>query len=176
MTAQTSQHIALTFGPAGMALYLNGVLQSSDAQVTHGLGTSSGGSGNEEPIVLGANAWASGNLVSTPVQNYFSGTISDFQFFDTQLSENEVATIESGSLINIGPVANDDVGNTNHNTAITFTAVELLDNDTDIDGDVLTISGVNNAVNGIVELNTDGTITFTPTAGYSGDATFDYTR
>ena len=52
----------------------------------------------------------------------------------------------------------------------------LLANDTDPQGDALTITSVHNASHGTVSLSADGkTITFTPEAGYYGDASFEYT-
>ena len=57
-----------------------------------------------------------------------------------------------------------------------FTATELLANDSDMDTtDSLSIDSVFNAMNGSVVLNPDGTVTFTPTADFSGAASFDYT-
>ena len=49
-------------------------------------------------------------------------------------------------------------------------------NDSDPDGDPLTITGVNGATNGAVDFNSQtGVISFTPTAGYNGQASFSYT-
>ena len=57
----------------------------------------------------------------------------------------------------------------------------LLAGDTDADGDTLTVTGVSNAVNGTVSLDDKGDgdasndeVIFTPTPGFSGDASFDY--
>ncbi len=78
---------------------------------------------------------------------------------------------------NTAPVAHDDGGFTiGRNGALTVSIAALIANDTDANGDALTITAVGNAVNGTVSLNTQaGTVTFTPTAGYSGPATFSYT-
>nr|ABP47323.1 40-residue YVTN family beta-propeller repeat protein [Mycolicibacterium gilvum PYR-GCK] len=56
------------------------------------------------------------------------------------------------------------------------TRISVLDNDTDpnID-DVLTVTDFTQAANGVVELNADGSFTYTPTTGYSGTDTFTYT-
>ncbi len=63
-------------------------------------------------------------------------------------------------------------------TARTFTANELVGNDTDPDlpnGDTLSVYQVGVATNGTVQLNPDGTVTFTPTANYyAGPASFIY--
>ena len=51
----------------------------------------------------------------------------------------------------------------------------LLANDTDADGDTLTIQSVQNATNGTVSIDGSGNVVFTPDAGYTGEATFTYT-
>ena len=52
------------------------------------------------------------------------------------------------------PVANNDSGyTTTQNTALTIAASALLANDTDPDGDPLTVTGVSGAVNGTVSFN-----------------------
>ncbi|UPK40778.1 cadherin domain-containing protein (plasmid) [Bradyrhizobium sp. 186] len=61
-------------------------------------------------------------------------------------------------------------------TVYTINAVTLLANVTDVDGPSLSISAVSVATGGgaIVD-NHDGTWTYTPTAGYTGPVTFNYT-
>ncbi|MDD9180070.1 tandem-95 repeat protein, partial [Aliivibrio sp. A6] len=58
---------------------------------------------------------------------------------------------------------------------VTITPEDLLGNDTDVDGDELTIVGVSNPTNGTVSINDDGEIEFKPSENFSGDVTFDYT-
>ncbi|MEM7790578.1 MAG: Ig-like domain-containing protein, partial [Verrucomicrobiota bacterium] len=70
------------------------------------------------------------------------------------------------------PVANPDSAVTNENTPV---VINVLSNDRDPDGGVLSISSVTALSNGNVVINPDETITFTPATGYSGDAGFDYT-
>ena len=61
------------------------------------------------------------------------------------------------------PLANDDSFSTNEDTAITFTAAQLLGNDTDADGDTLVITGVNSSsLLGQLEQTIDGTFTYNP--------------
>jgi hypothetical protein len=70
---------------------------------------------------------------------------------------------------------NDDGYIVTKNTPFTFSAATLLANDTDPNGDILTITGVGGAVGGSVSFNAQtNTITFTPTADYTGSATFGY--
>ena len=65
----------------------------------------------------------------------------------------------------------------NENTPLIINTADLLANDTDEDGDVLTVISVQGDANthGTVVLNADGTITFTPEANYIGSSSFAYT-
>ncbi|AHG48737.1 Mo-co oxidoreductase dimerization domain protein (plasmid) [Rhizobium leguminosarum bv. trifolii CB782] len=83
---------------------------------------------------------------------------------------------QQGGAQNAVPVAANDSGfSTNTGTPIIIQASLLLANDTDADGDPLVVTGVSGAVNGSVAWNAQAqTVTFTPTAGYSGPASFSY--
>ncbi|MGL5011433.1 MAG: Ig-like domain-containing protein, partial [Paracoccaceae bacterium] len=74
--------------------------------------------------------------------------------------------------VNDAPDANPDTSTTPFNTPVTFA---VLGNDTDVDGDTLAISGTPTSPNGSVTVNADGTLTFTPTTGFTGDAVVNYT-
>ena len=62
---------------------------------------------------------------------------------------------------------------TPQNTALQLTASQLLVNDTDPNGDPLTITSVLSPINGTVALNA-GVITFTPSNNFTGSAGFSY--
>jgi VCBS repeat-containing protein len=87
----------------------------------------------------------------------------------------------SGPVPNQSPIAVNDGGlTTTRDTAATLTAASLISNDSDPDGDPLTITAVSSASHGTVTLNVqanpqNNTITFTPDAGYTGTASFTYT-
>jgi hypothetical protein len=74
------------------------------------------------------------------------------------------------------PIANNDNGfAVALNTPITFKPATLLANDTDPDGDPLTITGASSPTNGTLAFNAQTqAITFTPTTGYVGPASFTY--
>jgi Domain of unknown function (DUF4082)/Bacterial Ig domain/Cadherin-like domain len=74
------------------------------------------------------------------------------------------------------PVANNDSGFlATENTGLSIQASALLANDTDPNGLPLSITGVNNSTNGTVTYDSNTqTISFVPTAGYSGTASFNY--
>ncbi|MEQ9326379.1 MAG: Ig-like domain-containing protein, partial [Rhodospirillales bacterium] len=72
---------------------------------------------------------------------------------------------------NDGPEAADDNAATDYRTAIT---INVLANDSDLDGDSLTIDGVSGLSHGTVEI-VDGQLVYTPTDEFSGEETFTYT-
>jgi hypothetical protein len=74
------------------------------------------------------------------------------------------------------PIANADSGFVvNENGSISIAASALLANDTDTGGLSLSITGVSNPLNGTVSYNPQSqTVTFVPTAGYTGPASFTY--
>jgi len=82
-------HTVLTFGPKGMKLYLDGKLVSSDSYIG-GLGTSSGGAGNFEPIALGASTEFSDDLLITPVAYPFNGTIDELRIYNRVLTPTDI--------------------------------------------------------------------------------------
>ena len=77
--------------------------------------------------------------------------------------------------MNDDPVAFADNAAATEDVAETILASGLLSNDTDVDGDPLSLASVQNAVNGTVSLDVNGDVVFTPDAGFNGDATFEYT-
>jgi hypothetical protein len=82
------------------------------------------------------------------------------------------------NAVQITPIAFDDaLPSITGNTPMTFTAAQLLGNDVDPDGAEinLSITGVSGASNGTIVNNGNGTFTFTPTTGYVGTASFQYT-
>jgi large repetitive protein len=81
-----------------------------------------------------------------------------------------VSTTFSWNVTNPGPTATNDVATTTEDTAVT---VAVLANDTDPDADPLTVTSAT-APNGIVVINPDGTITYTPNANFSGTDTVTY--
>ncbi|SFD15889.1 Ig-like domain-containing protein [Pseudoalteromonas denitrificans] len=80
------------------------------------------------------------------------------------------STVEVNVVSNMAPVANDDVASTKDTMPIN---IAVLENDTDIDGDFLTITEAL-AEFGNVVINTDQTLTYTPKLGFAGLDTISY--
>ncbi|WP_315754110.1 MULTISPECIES: VCBS domain-containing protein [unclassified Bradyrhizobium] len=78
-------------------------------------------------------------------------------------------------VFNTPPVARDDAVQASEDSPLTVNALlSLLNNDTDVDNNTLTVSGVSNATHGTVSLS-NGNPVFTPDKNFSGVAGFDYT-
>ncbi|CAN5230856.1 hypothetical protein BH09BAC1_BH09BAC1_29360 [soil metagenome] len=80
-------------------------------------------------------------------------------------------TVTNIGIGNSAPVAIDDSVSTPHNTAV---EVDVKDNDIDPESNTMTVTGAYNNTGGTNMLNTNGTVTFTPTNGFSGAASFNY--
>ena len=85
---------------------------------------------------------------------------------------NVTATLEGQAPGNSAPVAVADTATTAAGTAVNLA---VLGNDSDPDSDPLTVTAVSNVVGGTATINGDNTVTYTPTAGFSGAGGFTYT-
>ena len=114
-----------------------------------------------------------GSFAYTPSANYW-GSVSFTYKFTSGGVESTLAAVElTVNPINDGPVAAYDSATTAYNTPI---AVNALANDTDADGDALSVWAITGAPsNGSVVINPDNTITYTPNTGFSGTDRFYYT-
>src|SRR5262249_25048055 len=74
--------------------------------------------------------------------------------------------------INAPPDAVNDSATTAAGAAVT---VAVLANDSDPDGDALSVTAVTQGAHGAVVVNADDTVTYTPAAGFSGTDQFTYT-
>jgi len=123
-----------------------------------------------------ANPLVSGDLTapssSNGVYGYSSGSIFPTNSFSASNYWVDVVYSKTQSP----PVANNDSGFVaNENGSVTIAASTLLANDTDPNGLTLSVTGVSNASNGTAVYNASAqTVTFTPTAGYTGSASFTY--
>ena len=123
--------------------------------------------------VNGTVALAGGTVTFTPAANV-SGTGSfSYTVSDGAATATGAVTVTI-TAVNDPPIAVDDARSTAQNTPLAITAASLTANDTDVDGGALTVTAVSAPVNGAVAL-AGGTVTFTPTTGFSGTASFVYT-
>ncbi len=73
--------------------------------------------------------------------------------------------------VNDLPEAEDDFAETPVDTPV---VINVLENDTDLDGDTLSVLGTPTTAQGTVVVNPNGTLTFTPNPGFTGAAVISY--
>ncbi len=123
-----------------------------------------------------------GTLTFTPNANYHGPASFDYTVSDGN-GGSDVGNV-SGTVtpVNDSPVADDESFTVAEDGNV---IIDVLLGDTDLDGDTLSVTEIDGTLisigspmaiaTGVVSLNADGTLTFTPNANYNGPATFDYT-
>jgi VCBS repeat-containing protein len=114
---------------------------------------------------------ADGTVLYTPAANWFGTDTFSYTASDGALTASATVTV-TVAPVNDAPVANDDVATTSKGVPI---VVDVRANDMDVDGDALNVVSVAPPGNGSAAINSDGTVTYTPNADFSGTDTFAYT-
>ncbi|MFK8031921.1 MAG: cadherin-like domain-containing protein, partial [Gammaproteobacteria bacterium] len=166
-----------SLGPITMTLSVTtGQLISSG-----GVGVTSSGSGTTSLTLTGtatdlndflgnSNAVRFRSLPNINDDATLTVTVDDGEFTDT---ESAAITVNA---VNDAPVANNDEFFIEAGTTLTIDmAADLLANDSDIDGDTLTITSFTQPGNGTLVDNGDGTLSFTPDVGVESGGVFQYT-
>ena len=78
------------------------------------------------------------------------------------------------TAVNDAPVAVNDTYSIAEDTTLVIGGPGLLANDTDVDGDVLSVTLVTGPSHGSLLLNTDGSFSYTPSLNYNGPDSFTY--
>ncbi|KKW23876.1 MAG: Outer membrane adhesin-like protein [Candidatus Kaiserbacteria bacterium GW2011_GWA2_52_12] len=108
---------------------------------------------------------------------------ADFNGTDTFTYRANDGAIDSGEAIvtiiinpvNDAPVAVADTYTVDEDAVLNVDAVSgVLANDSDMDGDTITATLVDDVINGALTLNADGSFTYTPTTNYNGPDSFTY--
>jgi hypothetical protein len=110
--------------------------------------------------------FASGNSVTV--------TLSDGTHQISAIATDDAGRIGmAGVVIDVGlPVAVNDAANTSKDNSVT---IDVLTNDSDPDGDALSVIDVGEPRNGTAIINPDDTITYSPNAEFTGTDWFSYT-
>jgi len=113
-----------------------------------------------------------GTVTYTPAENYNGSDSFTYSITD---ADGDVSTATVSLTINPendAPVAVDDSATLNEDASA---VINVLGNDTDLDGDFLSLDSVTQPEHGTVTINLDGTVTYTPEADYNGTDSFTYT-
>ncbi|MEE3061229.1 MAG: LamG-like jellyroll fold domain-containing protein [Verrucomicrobiota bacterium] len=93
-------HLVFQWGPGGMTLWLNGQSVGSDPYAG-GLGSTSGGSGNEEPLFIGAGGWKYEDEDPSTVVGFFDGEVQLALLHSRKLTPLEIASHVHTSKISV---------------------------------------------------------------------------
>ncbi|HCH6458918.1 TPA: tandem-95 repeat protein [Vibrio parahaemolyticus] len=111
-----------------------------------------------------------GTVTYTPDDNYVGKDTFTYVVTSGGVSESTTVTVNV-TPVNDAPVAKDDIATTQEDTAVT---IDVLPNDTDVDGDKLSIQSASvPETQGTVEI-VDGKLVFTPAENFHGDAEITY--
>ena len=111
-------------------------------------------------------------ITYSPGQNYNGTDQYHYQVCDTSSHCSTAAVSLSITPVNDPPLANPDTFSTNEDTSAT---VDLLTNDSDVEGDTLTLTSVTQSSHGSVEIVDSRHAKYTPNLNYSGPDSFSYT-
>ena len=179
VTAGDWHHATFSFGANGMELYLDGAIAATDIYMG-GLGTTSGGTGNYEPIAIGGSTTVSDDLLITPINDFFTGSIDEVAILGSQLDAATIKGLYAAGQQNYA---------TSEDASLNVVASEgVLINDYDPEGDALSVVAVNGSAPGVgtavtlasgaqVTLNADGSFSYDPNAQFEyldvGESTTD---
>ncbi len=125
--------------------------------------------GNGGADTLDLSAFASNN-VADDGNGAISVNLGSGQAFSINYANIE--TILTGQANDVPDAVDDSVSTY---AGLTVTTGNVLGNDTDPNGDSLSVIGFTQGANGTVSSNGDGTFNYTPDDGFSGDDSFTYT-
>jgi len=125
---------------------------------------------------------ADGKVVYTPASGYQGSDSFTYKANNGTWSRDAGVVMSADSnlatvsiIVNGRPVANNDAYSTNPGTALVVPAPGVLGNDTDPEGNALTaVLSASPTHAASFTLNSSGSFTYTPAAGYSGPDTFTY--
>ena len=110
-------------------------------------------------------------LTFIPEPNYFGPASFYYDLEDTSGVITRARVDVTVNPVNDVPVAVDDSMTISEDSDVT---VDVVANDTDIDGDALTITAAGPALHGHVFFNADNTLRYVPTSNYNGFDSFTY--
>lgn len=152
----TTELTANDIDPEGQPLTVTGVEGTAD---THG-----------------AVSLAGGVVTYTPDANFNGNASFGYTVSDGNGGTDGATVSVAVRAVNDAPTATGDAKVTDQDFPVTFPAADLRANDTDVDGDALTVTSVEATAetHGVVSL-LDGFVTYAPALGYQGAASFGYT-
>jgi len=121
---------------------------------------------------------ANGQIEFVPDANFHGVASFDYVVSDSFGATSTATVTVEVAAVNDAPVVLGERAVASEDTVYETSAAALLGNDSDADsatdGQTLAVAQVDNAQNGVVTMDANGKITFTPGANFHGTASFDY--
>lgn len=186
--------IPLAAGDHTMVLGAHSSKSTSDGEITQtwfddievSIPQSGGGvllndTGNSPTAVLVANPAngtlnlnSDGTFTYQPNSNYFGSDFFTYLARDTTGDSNTATVTLTVNPVNDPPLALADTFSGAEGLPLSVPAPGVLVNDTDLENSTLTAILASNVSNGTLQLNSDGSFTYTPQAGFFGTDIFTY--
>jgi VCBS repeat-containing protein len=125
-----------------------------------------------------------GSFSYTPDENWYGTDSFTYEVCDTggdgdaNTDDDDLCSTAEVTLtvnpVNDAPVAEDDAYSTPEDTALTVDAPGILGNDSDVDGDALTVNLLTSPSNGTLTQSADGSFTYVPNANFNGTDSYTY--
>jgi len=107
-----------------------------------------------------------GQLVYTPNPGFVGTDTFTYSITDGNGATDSATVTVSVGAVNVAPTTQDDQYRTPEDTQLTIAAAGVLANDTDLDGDTLTVTSYTQPANGTVTIGSDGNLVYTPNANF----------
>src|SRR2546423_1453836 len=107
---------------------------------------------------------ADGSFAYAPDADFNGADGFTYKARDGAGAESVAAVTLTVNPVNDAPVAGPDDAATDEDTAVT---VAVLANDSDVDGDTLTVTAASAGAHGTTAVNADGTVTYTPAPDFN---------
>ncbi|HZN35961.1 MAG TPA: Ig-like domain-containing protein [Pirellulaceae bacterium] len=117
---------------------------------------------------------ANGSFVYTPDDDFEGTDGFSYKANDGHADSTVAAVTITVNPVNDAPVAAANSFTTPQNTQLTIDAPGVLAGDTDVDEDTLTATVITDPDHGTLDLESDGSFTYTPDEGYFGPDSFVY--
>ncbi len=119
-----------------------------------------------------ATAVAGGAATYVPTADFVGTDTFGYTVRDVNNDVSTTTVTITVTPVNDAPVAVADLASTRIDRAV---VIAVLANDTETDGDVLSVTSVTVPLHGTAEIQPDGAVRYVPATGYTGADRFDYT-
>ncbi len=153
----------------------NSACPSSNFQVSVNVPT--GWSANDQQVIVAPGQSESGTIsvtsASNATDNFYPLVISAINTSASNYAtETSVTYVVANTSANNAPLATDDSKVMTQKAPVT---INVLQNDSDPDNDIIYVSAVGSAAKGKVSVNADGSLLYTPAKSFKSSDSFSYT-